>query len=159
MQKLRCRLQQVSRISSMSKLLPAVLVATALLLSITEYDYPATAGTCVAATSCGRQSIQFIPGQRITVEVANLTESVVQLQQVSSTDPLPISPGQVYSFVRGGRTDPNFSVVLWDAIGLPIKVELLKPQARTLRIEVHPGGRPPGDRSIYLRDDGRVAVF
>jgi hypothetical protein len=143
----------------MSKLLPAILVATALFVTITEHYHPATAGTCVAATSCGRQPIQFIPGQRITVEVVNLTESVVQLQKVAGSEPLPISPGQVLSFVRGGRTDPNFSVVVWDSIGLPLQVNIRKSAARLLRIEVRPGGRPPGDRSVYLKDDGRVVVF
>lgn len=148
-----------SPISSMYKLLPAVLVTTTLFIGFTE-GYPiATAGTCVAASSCGRQPIKFIPGQRITVEVVNLTESVVQLQKIAGTDPVAISPGQVFSFARGGKTEPNFSVVLWDAIGLPVKVNILKPEARTLRIEVRPGGRPPGDRSVYLKDDGRVAVF
>jgi hypothetical protein len=141
------------------KLLSATLFVAFLVFSSDGHYHPATAGTCVARTSCGRQPIQFIPGQRITVEVVNLTESLVQLQQVSGTAPLPISPGQVFSFVRGGRTDPNFSVVLWDAIGLPLRVNILKPEARRLRIEVRPGGRPPGDRTIYLRDDGRVAVF
>ncbi len=148
-----------STVSSMAKLLPAVLVGTAFFTGFAELYHPATAGTCVAATSCGRQPIQFVPGQRITVEVANLTESVVQLQKIYGSEPLPVSPGQVLSFVRGGSTDPNFSVVLWDAIGLPLKLNIFKSQARTLRIEVRPGGRPPGDRTIYLKDDGRVAVF
>jgi hypothetical protein len=143
----------------MSKLLPTALVLAVLVLSADGHYQPATADTCVAATSCGQQPLQFVPGQRITVEVVNLTESIVQIEQLSSTDPLAVTPGQVQSFVRGGRTDPNFSVVLWDAIGLPLQVNLLKPEGRTLRIEVRPGGRPPGDRTVYLRDDGRVAVF
>lgn len=142
----------------MFKLLPTLLAATALFVSISP-EFPVIARSCVAATSCGRQPIQFVPGQRITVEVANLTESVVRLQQVSSTDPVSISPGQVRSFVRGGTTEPNFSLVMWDAIGLPLKVNLAKPAARKLRIEVRPGGRPPGDRTVYLKDDGRVTVF
>lgn len=142
-----------------SKLLPAVLLTTTLLTGFAEHYLVAEAGTCVAATSCGRQPIKFIPGQRITVEIANLTESVVQLQKIEGTDPVALSPGQVLSFVRGGRTEPNFSVVLWDAIGRPLKVNILKPEARTLRIEVRPGGRPPGDRSVYFKDDGRVSVF
>jgi hypothetical protein len=143
----------------MSKLLSTLLLASTLFFGITQRYHLALAGTCVAATSCGRQPVQFIPGQRITVEIANLTESVVQLQQLYGTDPLPISPGQLLSFVGGGRTNPNFSVVLWDATGLPLKVNILKLEARTLRIEVRPGGRPPGDRTVYLKDDGRVAVF
>lgn len=138
----------------------SIALAAALLVVSADGQYhPAIARTCVAATSCGRQPVQFIPGQRVTVEVANLTQSIVQIQQLYATDPLAVNPGQVRSFVRGGNTDPNFSVVLWDAIGLPLKVDILKSEARTLRIEVRPGGRPPGDRTVYLRDDGRVAVF
>lgn len=128
-------------------------------MGLTECYPIATAGTCVAGSSCGQQPIKFIPGQRITVEVVNLTQRVVQLQKIAGTNPVIIRPGQVHSFGRGGRTEPNFSVVVWDAIGVPLKVNILKPEARTLRIEVRPGGRPPGDRSIYLKDDGRVAVF
>jgi len=143
----------------MLKLIPTTLIVAFLIFNADGHYYPSVAKTCVAATSCGRQPLRFVPGQRITIEIANLTESVVQLQQPSHTDPVSISPGQVRSFVRGGTTEPNFSLVLWDVIGLPIKVNLLKPQARTLRIEVHPGGFPPGDRTVYLQDDGRVVVF
>jgi hypothetical protein len=153
------KVEGVPSVSSMSKLLPAVLAATALFVSINLPNYPATARSCVAATSCGQQPIRFVPGQRITVEVANLTQSVVQLQQVAGTDPLSISPGQVRSFVRGGTTEPNFSLVMWDAIGLPLRVNLLKPSTKKLRVEVRPGGRPPGERTVYLKDDGRVSVF
>lgn len=143
----------------MSKILPAILVATTIFICITEQHSPATARTCVAATSCGPQPLKFIPGQKITVEIVNLTESVVQLQQLYRTDPISISPGQMRSFVRGGSTEPNFSVIFWDAIGLPLKVNTLKPSSRKLRIEVRPGGSPPGDRTVYLKDDGRVTVF
>ena len=143
----------------MSKLLPTILVTTSLLISFTQLCPIATARTCVAATSCGHQPIKFIPGQRITVEVANLTGRVVKLQKISGAQPVTISPGQVLSFVRGGRTEPNFSLVFWDALGESLKVNILKPEARTLRIEVRLGGRPPGDRSVYLKDDGHVLVF
>lgn len=146
-------------ISAMSKLLPAILVTTTIFLGIAQQHTPAIARTCVAATSCGPQPIKFVPGQKITVEIVNLTESVVQLQQLYRTDPISLSPGQVRSFVRGGSTEPNFSVIFWDAIGLPLLVNIRKPAARTLRIEVRPGGSPPGDRTVYLKDDGRVTVF
>jgi hypothetical protein len=144
---------------SMSKLLSTALLVAFCVISIDGHYHPATARSCVAATSCGRKPIQFIPGQRITIEVVNLTESIVELQKLYGTDPLPISPGQMLSFVRGGSTESNFSVVFWDATGLPLQVNILQPSTRTLRIEVRPGGRPPGDRSVYLKDDGRVTVL
>lgn len=143
----------------MYKIVSTVLVVTGLFIGVTQGDHIATAGTCVAGSSCGRKPIQFTPGQRITVEVINLTQNAVQLQKINGTDPVALRPGQVMSFVRGGRTDPNFSVVLWNVMGAPIQVNLLKPEARKLRIEVRSGGRPPGDRTVYLQDDGRVAVF
>lgn len=151
----------------MSKLLPGILVAFALLLGQTEPHKQAIAGTCAAGPSvtpkggsnCGPQPVQFVPGQRITVEIANFTSSIVELQNVPDTDPVPVNPGQVRSFIRGGSTEPNFSLVMWDANGLPVRANILKPEARTLRIEIRPGGRPPGDRTVYLKDDGRVAVF
>ncbi|WP_157453078.1 hypothetical protein [Coleofasciculus chthonoplastes] len=142
------------------KQFPLVLLATTTLaISSTADIHPAQAETCVAASSCREQSVKFVPGQRITVEVANLTSSVIKLQQVDVTDPLPVSPGQVLSFVRGGNTNPNFSAVLWDTQGLPLNVNIRKPEARVLRIEVLPSGRSPGVRAVYLQDDGRVEVM
>ncbi|MEQ8462122.1 hypothetical protein [Coleofasciculus sp. E1-EBD-02] len=143
----------------LSQQLPIVLlVATTLVIPSTADIHPAQAETC-AANSCRQESVKFVPGQRITVEVANLTSSVIKLQQVDVTDPLPVSPGQVLSFVRGGNTNPNFSAVLWDTQGLPLNVNIRKPEARVLRIEVLPSGRSPGVRAVYLQDDGRVEVM
>jgi len=146
--------------NQLSQQLPLVLlVATTLAIPSTADIHPAQAQTCVAASSCRQESVKFVPGQRITVEVANLTSSVIKLQQVDVTDPLPVSPGQVLSFVRGGNTNPNFSAVLWDTQGLPLNVNIRKPEARVLRIEVLPSGRSPGVRAVYLQDDGRVEVM
>ena len=143
----------------MPKLLPLALITTSLLFVPAAPPKPATAGTCVAGSSCGPQPMQFVPGERITVEVVNFTESVVEVQQPSGTDPLAVNPGQMLSFVRGGGTNPNFSIVMWDVLGLPLKFNLQKPEATVLRIEVRPGGRPPGDRAVYLQDDGRILVM
>ena len=141
----------------MYKILLALFVATGFVLGDANRIHPSVAGTC--AQKCPPAPIQFVPGQRITYEVVNLTSSLVQMQKVVGTDPIPLNPGQVVSFTRGGGTDPNLSLLLWDATGLPLGMRLSKPNPRTLRIEVRPGGRPPGDRTIYLRDDGRIAVY
>lgn len=55
----------------MSKLLPVVLVATALFLSQAERAQIAIAGTC-AGRSCPPPPIGFIPGQRVDVQVTHL---------------------------------------------------------------------------------------
>jgi hypothetical protein len=128
-----------------------------LLLGSTKYVSSAVAGTC--ASKCGPPSLQFTPGQRIQVHVINLTMSLVQLQKVYGTDPVPLSPGQEFVLNQGDGTTPNISLVFWDAIGLPLKTSIAKPDAQTLRIEIYPGGRPPGDRSVYVLSDGHVTVF
>jgi hypothetical protein len=116
------------------------------------------AGTCVAESSCAPQPIQFKPGDWVSVEVVNLTAGVVQIQQMYTTDPLAVSPGEVFHFVHSANTEPNFSLVFWDSLGLPIKLSLRQPETKKLRIELRPGGSL-GDRTLYLRNDGRVEVF
>jgi hypothetical protein len=144
---------------SSSKLLPIFLLTSTLLFIPTERAKFAIAGTCVAGSSCAPPPIQFIPGQRITIEVVNLTQGVIQLQQMPVTDALTISPGQVRTFLGGNTIDPNFSLIFWDTIGLALKADIIKLGARSLRIELRPGGRPPGNRAVYLNDDGRVKVL
>ena len=146
----------------MAKLLPTLLLApalmvTTLLFSQTQAVSPALAGTC--ASRCGLKPLQFTPGQRVSVEVVNQTASLVQFQKVLGTDPVPMRPGQELKFAQGGGTEPNISVYFWDETALPLQARLSQPNPKTLRIEIRPGGRPPGDRSVYLLNDGRVAVF
>lgn len=141
----------------MSKLLSATLLTAAVFLSQSDRLLSAEVGSC--STFCGPKPVEFIPGQRITVEVVNLTSNLVSIDKVQGTDTIPVSPGEVRSFVRGGSTEPNFSLVFLDINGLLLQVKVVKPERRTLRIELRPGGRIPGDRSVYLKDDGRVAVF
>lgn len=142
----------------MSKLLYAALVSSAIALSPTVIINSASAGTCAGA-SCRPQPIQFNVGQRINIEVINLTSNLVQMEKVKDTDAFVLSPGQQVSLIKGGSTEPNLSLVFWDVNGLRLKVNVAQPEARTLRIEIRSGGQIPGDRSVYLRDDGRVAVF
>lgn len=141
------------------KLLPIFLLTSIFLFFPAERAKLAIAGTCVAGSSCPPPPIQFIPGQRITIEVVNLTQGVIQLQQMPVTDALTISPGQVRTFLGGSTLDPNFSLIFWDTMGLALKADIIKVGKKSLRIELRPGGRPPGDRAVYLNDDGRVKVL
>jgi len=141
------------------KLLSVFLLSSTLLFIPAERNNLAIAGTCVAGSSCPPPPVQFIPGQRITVEVVNLTRGVIQLQQMPVTDALTISPGQVRTLLRGSTIDPNFSLIFWDTMGLSLKADIIKLGAKNLRIELRPGGRPPGNRAVYLNDDGRVKIL
>jgi hypothetical protein len=142
----------------MSKLLSYALVLSALFVIPSEYLQIAIAGTC-SGVSCGRQPIQFVPGEPINFEVLNQTASLVALEKVQGTNAIVLNPGQSVSFQQTGSRDRNLSIVLWDVTGLPLKLNVSKAEARTLRIVVRPGGRPPGDRTVYLKNDGRVTVF
>lgn len=148
----------MSKLSPVSRLLPVVLVATTLLLSQAERPPAVVAQTCTVP-NCGPRPLQFVPGQRIRLEIINRTSSLVRLEKVFNTDAFPLLPGQQVDLDMGGGTEPNISLVFWDETALPLRTTLSKPNTRTLRVEIYPGGRPPGDRSVYVRDDGRVAIF
>ena len=138
-------------------LFSAVLVAVSLLLGYTESPNLTLAGTC--ASKCPPPPLAFVPGQLVNVEVVNRTASIVLLEKVQDTDAFPLRPGQEVRFQRWTGTEPNMSVVFWDATALPLLSRVSKPNDDTLRIELRPGGRPPGDRTIYILNDGRVTVF
>lgn len=139
--------------------LPLTLALTALLLGSGMAASRAIAGTCAAGSCAPRRILQFVPGQQINVQVINRTASLVEIQKVENTDPVPLRPGQELNFVRGGGTKPNISVIFWDATALPLRSRISKPSPNTLRIELNLAPSGPGDRSVYIRDDGRVAVF
>lgn len=141
------------------RLFPIALVATGLILGQSPRIEPALAGTCTAQFSCGAQPIRFIPGRRVTVQVVNQTSSLVLLERVQGTSAIPLRPGQNVQFERWGGTEPNISIVFWDQTALPLKVNVAQPNIKTLRIVLRPGGRPPGDRSVYILNDGRVKVY
>jgi hypothetical protein len=140
----------------MSKLLPAVLVATTLLLSQGKPASVAVAGTC--ASNCGPAPIRFTPGQPIRIQAVNRTSSVVRFEQVAQMDPFPLLPGQELELALGEGTQPNVSLRFAEPISLPLRVVTSQPSANVLRVELYPGGRPPGDRAIYVLDDGRLLV-
>lgn len=132
--------------------LPLGLAAAALPIAA-----PAQAGTC--ASNCGPRPLRFIPGELVQVELANRTTGVILLEEVQGSDPIPVSPRGSFRLTRQGGTVKNSSVVFWDAQGFPLQVELSQPQQDVLRIEVNSGYTVPGDRAIYLRDDGSVQIL
>lgn len=117
----------------------------------------AVANTCA---NCGRQPIRFKTGKPVRVEVVNFTAGLVLLEDVQASDPIPVSPGRTFRLTRRTSTEgPNGSVVFWDAQGLPLRATVRQPVIDLMRIELRPWGQQPGDRSVYLEDDGRVSVL
>jgi hypothetical protein len=129
----------------------SLLAGTSLLLR------PGLAQPCTS--NCGSRQIQFTPGERVQVSVVNRTSSLVQVEQIYGTSPIALLPSQEVEVDPNFGTRPNASVLVWDETDLPLKVRLFRPAPNSLRIEVLPGGRPPGDRSIYIEDDGKVRIF
>ncbi len=140
----------------MYKIASAILIVTMLIGSI-ESRKPALAETC--ASKCGKRSLQFTPGQLVRVEVLNKTPRMLQLQRVQATRAIQIQPGQVLQFEQAQLTEPNMSLLFWDDTGRALKATVSKPNVATLRIELRPNWYQPGDRSVYLRDDGMVNVL
>lgn len=138
----------------MQTLISVALTATVIL---TQTKLPTLAQTC--ASNCGDRPIQFTPGQPIQLEMINRTSSLVQVEQIFSTDPVPLLPGQALQLAPSFGTEPNTSIVFWDETSLPLRAVLTQPNAQTLRIELYPNARPPGDRSLYIQNDGRVTLF
>lgn len=132
-------------------------MAVSLFLGYTDRANPVLAGTC--ASKCPPPPLEFIPGQLVNIQVVNRTASLVLLEKVAGTSAIPIRPGQEVRFPRWTGTEPNMSVVFWDATSLLLEARVSKPDADTLRIELRSRGTPPGDRSVYILNDGRVAVF
>lgn len=117
---------------------------------------PIAAQTC--ASNCGTRPLQFTPGQAIRLQVANHTSGLVQVEQVSLTDTIPLPPGAEVEVMSHFGTEPNTSVLFWDETSLAVKAVPSRPEPTVLRIELLPGAAP-GDRAVYMEDDGRVRVF
>jgi hypothetical protein len=141
----------------MFKKLPVALVAATLLVASIDYPNTTLAGTC--ASNCGPRSLQFTPGQRIRLEVINHTSNLVELEKIQGNRAIPLQPGQKLQLEHGDGTTPNISLFFWDKTGSPLQAVVSKPNFGTLRVDIRPTWRNPGDRALYILNDGRVNVF
>ncbi|MBF2066475.1 MAG: hypothetical protein IGS39_18945 [Calothrix sp. C42_A2020_038] len=139
----------------MSKIVSTAILTTTLLVSINPS--PTLAQTC--ASKCGPRPIQFVPGQLVRIEVANRTPRVLKLQKSGVSESLSIQPGQTFWFEQAPLTEPNVSLLFWDDTGRALSASLNKVNFGILRVELRPNWRQPGDRSIYVRDDGMINVL
>jgi hypothetical protein len=141
----------------MAKFLPATLMAATLLLATTPYPHPTLAMTC--ASKCGKPPLQFKPGQYIQLIVVNKTYSVVELERTPETEPISLEPGQELQLPHNERLQANLAILFWSEEGYALKMIASKPNLGKLRLEIYPSQIYPGDRSLYLREDGRVKVL
>ncbi|MBD2357518.1 hypothetical protein H6G41_23380 [Tolypothrix sp. FACHB-123] len=141
----------------MSKLLPVVLAAVTVIITSTNQPRATFAGTC--ASKCGPRPIEFTPGQSLRLEVVNKTRGIVKLEKLQGTEPIPLRPEQELQFFQGDEIQPNISLVFWDEGGLPLQAVISKRDFATLRVELRPGIRNPGDRALHMLSDGRINVY
>jgi hypothetical protein len=116
---------------------------------------PALAKTCSSQCAAAKL-VAFVPGERITVVVINRTKTALELENAGGDRPIRLQPGQKIQFYRGGSTDPNLSVVFWESTETPLKAALSQPKKNMLQIDLTFAATRPGDRSIYIRNDGRI---
>ncbi|QMS91232.1 hypothetical protein HUN01_27915 [Nostoc edaphicum CCNP1411] len=134
----------------------ALVAATIVVASINNPNNT-LAGTC--ASKCGSRPIQFTPGKHIRVEVVNSTPNLIKIQKPSGTGAISLSPGQKLNLEQIEGTEPNTSLIFWSETGLSLQAIVSKPNFGTLRLELRPTWRSPGDRSLYIMDDGKINVF
>jgi hypothetical protein len=118
---------------------------------------PATAQTC--SSQCAAKPLQFTPGQRIEVQVHNRTKSVIMMENTQGDRAIELQPGQQIKFYRGGSTDPNLSVAFWEATATPLSLALSKPKPNLLQIELRFARQAPGDRALYITNDGTIQLL
>jgi hypothetical protein len=118
---------------------------------------PQGVGTC--KDHCPAKGIQFKPGQRIKVRIVNRTKRYISIEKVAGTNPVILSGLKALEFNKGGESDTNPSIVLWEKNETPLRVQLSQPKPDVLLVEVRFAAKKPGDQSIYLRNDGLVDVF
>jgi hypothetical protein len=140
-----------------SKIVSAAIITTTLVIGISNNPSPTIAQTC--ASKCGRRPLQFTPGQLVRIEVVNLTPRVLGLQKSEFSEPISIQPKQTITFEQVRLTEPNISLLFWDDTGRALGASLQKINTATLRVELRPNWRQPGDRSVYMRDDGMINIL
>lgn len=139
----------------MLKILPTAFVVATVLVASSNYPQATLAGTC--ASRCGVRPIQFIPGQRLRLQVVNATANLVKLEQIQDTRAIPLQPGQQLQLDNDQQH--NISLVFWDETGLPLQAVPSQVNSGTLRVELRRGRANPGDRSLDILGDGRVKIY
>ncbi|WP_174763939.1 hypothetical protein [Anabaena sp. UHCC 0253] len=135
----------------------ATLLTTTLLLTPIN-SQETLAQTC--ASNCGPAPLQFTPGQYIRVQVINRSYGAVRLEQLPVMRKKTLQHGEKFQFdLEGGNLD-EFTLMFWDDGGRFVKGVVSKPNFGTLVLEIRPNSRNyPGDRSLYIRNDGRVSIL
>jgi hypothetical protein len=126
-------------------------------LTLINVTVPVMAQTC--ASQCDSKPIQFQPGQRIEVTVYNRTRSVIMMENTQGDRAVALKPGEKIKFYRGGSTDPNLAVAFWEDTATPLKLGLVKPKANQLEINLTFARQAPGDRALYILNDGAIQLL
>lgn len=117
---------------------------------------PALAQPCTSGCQSGQ--IQFIPGDRITVQIVNRSHGAIGLEQTPITGPRTLRPGEELELGFGWGTTPNISILFWALQDRAIRFRLGRPEPKILSVEVYSAPSEPSHRSIFVENDGRVVI-
>ena len=126
------------------------------LMALMVGGQPTLAQLCTV--NCHSGEIQFTPGDRITVQVVNRSTVAVGVEQPPLTGLRTLAPGRTAELGFGWGTQPNISILLWGLADQPIRVNLSRPAATTLTVDIVSAPSEPSDRAIFIESDGRVTV-
>ena len=136
----------------------SLMVRTALfsLLALPLFSAAAQATPCTYQCESGQ--IRFEPGQPLTIEFVNKTNSLINLERVLNIKLHWLRPQTDFAIQTRVGVDPDMSMVFWDDDNKAIDAVLHRPDAKTLQVEFLPSGSD-GDRAVHVSNDGRVLVY
>lgn len=124
-----------------------------------QLAFPPAVQSQTCASDCPAKPLQFDLTRRMTIQVVNLTQRTIAVEKVEGTLPVQLAGQGTLEFQRGGLTDPNPSIVFWEMTETPLKAKLSQPKPNVLRVELSFAAKKPGDRALYLRNNGRVELL
>ncbi|XHX79429.1 MAG: hypothetical protein RBJ76_05715 [Stenomitos frigidus ULC029] len=106
----------------------------------------------------GRKTVKYTPGQRLVLRIVNRSMNPLTLRTSFSSRSFSLIPGQQAQFQWAAVPD-DFSVLFWDQSVQFLQAVVKKPNATTVRIELHSSNRNgPDDGAVHFMFDGWVRV-
>lgn len=134
-------------------------IARAVIFSLLFAPLFSTAAQAEPCTyQCASGEMRFVPGQPLTIEFVNKTNSLINLERVLDIKLHWLRPHTDFEIQTNVGVDPDMSMVFWDDDNKAVDAVLHRPNKNTLQIEFLPSGAE-GDRAVHVSNDGRVLVY
>jgi hypothetical protein len=133
-----------------------ILLTTSLIIFNINWPVFAEIGECKYYCE---KPIELSTGKQVSIEIINLTANLVEVEKVTDTAQLIMSPGEMRHFVSSFKNMNTNPFIFADVSQLPLKIKVIQLNETTLRIELYPSYKSSGDRSVYIKNNGRVTVY